>query len=57
MIKIKFSDVFPHALAVLVFLVVVLAFFSPLFFENKELGQQDIQIGRASCRERVSSEV
>lgn len=43
MIKIKFSDVFPHALAVLVFLVVVLAFFSPLFFENKELGQQDIQ--------------
>jgi len=43
MVKIKFSDVFPHALAVLVFLTVVLAFFSPLFFENKELGQHDIQ--------------
>ena len=41
--KIKFNDVLPHALAVLVFLVVTLTFFSPLFFENKELGQQDIQ--------------
>jgi len=41
--KITFSDVIPHSIAVVVFLVVTLIFFSPLFFENKVLDQQDIQ--------------
>ncbi|HRI80708.1 MAG TPA: hypothetical protein PLR06_14350, partial [Cyclobacteriaceae bacterium] len=40
--KIKFSDIVPHAVAVLVFLVVTLTFFSPVFFENKVLSQSDI---------------
>jgi hypothetical protein len=41
--KISFVDVRPHLLAVLVFLVVTLVFFSPVFFDNKALDQQDIQ--------------
>jgi hypothetical protein len=41
--QIKFSDVAPHLLAMLVFLVVTLIFFSPIFFENRELAQSDIQ--------------
>ncbi len=41
--KISFADVQPHLLAVLVFLVVTLVFFSPIFFDNKALDQQDIQ--------------
>src|SRR4051812_41955148 len=41
--KISFSDVLPHAIAVLVFFVITVFFFSPIFFENKALGQQDIQ--------------
>ena len=40
--KISFQDVWPHALAVLVFLVVTIAFFSPVFFEKKTLDQHDI---------------
>ncbi len=41
--KISFADVRPHLLAILVFLIVTLVFFSPIFFENKSLDQQDIQ--------------
>ncbi|MBY0435808.1 MAG: YfhO family protein [Cyclobacteriaceae bacterium] len=41
--KIKLGDVLPHVLAIGVFLVVTLIFFSPLFFENKTLDQHDIQ--------------
>ena len=41
--KIKFSDVLPHGVAVVVFLLVTLTFFSPVFFENRSLDQQDIQ--------------
>lgn len=41
--KISFSDVAPHLLAVLIFLVVTIMFFSPVFFEKKALGQHDIQ--------------
>lgn len=42
--KINFLEhVFPHLLAVLVFLVVTVFFFSPVFFENKSLIQGDIQ--------------
>ncbi len=42
--KIDFkNDVAPHAVAVLFFLVVTTAFFSPAFFENRALSQGDIQ--------------
>jgi len=34
--------VLPHALAVLVFLIVTVFFFSPIFFENKAISQHDI---------------
>ena len=40
--KIKFTDILPHTLAVVVFLIVTVSFFSPLFFENRQLGQYDI---------------
>jgi hypothetical protein len=41
--KISFSDVGPHLLAILIFLLVTVMFFSPVFFEKKSLGQHDIQ--------------
>ncbi len=41
--KLSFTgDVLPHLLAVIVFLIITVAFFNPLFFENKSLAQQDI---------------
>ncbi len=41
--KIKWSQLQPHAIAILVFLVVTIFFFSPVFFENKLISQPDIQ--------------
>ena len=42
--KIKFSEhVLPHLVAVVAFLIITLVFFSPIFFDNKSLDQQDIQ--------------
>lgn len=42
--KISFQeDVLPHVLAVLLFLVVTVGFFNPVFFENKIISQHDIQ--------------
>ncbi len=42
--KLNFSkDILPHLLAVGLFLFVTVAFFSPVFFENKSLSQYDIQ--------------
>lgn len=41
--KINFSnDVLPHALAVVVFLLVTILFFRPIFFDNMSLNQGDI---------------
>jgi len=45
-----YKDVLPHALAVLVFLVVTVLFFNPIFFDNKTLDQQDIQQFRGSSK-------
>jgi len=42
-VQVKVSNVLPHLLAIVVFLIVTLLFFSPIFFENKALDQQDIQ--------------
>ncbi len=44
------KDVIPHGVAVLVFLVVTALFFSPIFFDNKSLDQQDIQQFRGSSK-------
>lgn len=42
--KVDFSkDVLPHVLAVVLFLLVTVIFFSPVFFENKAINQYDIQ--------------
>jgi hypothetical protein len=41
--KIKFSEVLPHLIAIAVFFLVTVFFFSPIFFENKSLTQHDIQ--------------
>ncbi len=41
--KIKWSAIQPHAIAILVFLIVTIFFFSPVFFENKSITQHDIQ--------------
>jgi len=41
--KISFYDVAPHLLAVLIFLIVTVMFFNPIFFDKKALNQHDIQ--------------
>ena len=42
--QIRFSEhVLPHLFAVLIFLVVTVLFFNPVFFENKSISQGDIQ--------------
>ncbi len=43
--KISFSaDVLPHVVAVVIFLLITLFFFNPIFFENKTLQQHDIEM-------------
>ncbi len=42
--QIRFSEhVLPHLVAVIVFLVVTVLFFNPVFFNNKSIAQSDIQ--------------
>ncbi len=42
--QIRFSEhVLPHLIAVVVFLVVTILFFNPVFFDNKSISQSDIQ--------------
>lgn len=42
--QIRFSDhVLPHLTAVIIFLVVTILFFNPIFFDNKSISQGDIQ--------------
>lgn len=43
MIKINFKEqVLPHIIAVVVFLLITVVYFKPVFFENKSLSQHDI---------------
>jgi hypothetical protein len=49
--KIKFSDILPHLLAVVVFLLVTVFFFNPIFFDNKAIEQGDIQQWSGSSKE------
>lgn len=49
--KLKFtSDVLPHLLAVLTFVLITVFFFNPVFFGNKALNQHDIQEWEGSAR-------
>ena len=42
--KINFKeDVMPHGFAVIVFLIVTIFFFNPVFFDNRSISQHDIQ--------------
>lgn len=40
--KISLSDALPHFVAIVVFLLVTVAFFNPIFFDNKAINQGDI---------------
>jgi hypothetical protein len=43
MIQLNFKEqVFPHLVAVFIFLIVTVAYFKPVFFDNKSLNQHDI---------------
>jgi hypothetical protein len=50
--KIRFSDyILPHLTAVIVFLIVTVLFFNPVFFDNKALQQGDIEQWSGSSKE------
>ena len=52
--KIDFrKDIAPHLLAVVVFLIITMIFFSPIFFDNKTLSQDDIQQFKGSSKSIV----
>jgi hypothetical protein len=40
--KISLSDALPHVVAIVVFLLVTISFFNPIFFDNKAISQGDI---------------
>ncbi|MBX7125499.1 MAG: YfhO family protein [Cyclobacteriaceae bacterium] len=50
--KLKFSEhVLPHLIAVAVFLIVTVLFFSPVFFDHQVLSQHDIQQNIGSAKD------
>lgn len=52
--KINFKHhILPHLIAVLVFLVVSILFFNPVFFDNKTLDQQDINQWKGGAHESM----
>ncbi len=51
MIKFNFKDdVLPHLVAVIIFLIITIFFFNPVFFDNKTIRQGDIQQWEASSK-------
>lgn len=49
--KVNFkSHILPHLIAIAVFLVVTVLFFSPIFFENKTIRQSDILQGKGAVK-------
>ncbi|MBU2914814.1 YfhO family protein [Reichenbachiella agariperforans] len=48
------KDILPHLIAVLVFLIVTVVFYAPVFFDNKELPQHDITQWEGSAQELTS---
>ncbi len=52
--KINFKEqVLPHIIAVLVFLLVTIIYFKPVFFEHKSLSQHDIQQWEGGAKELI----
>ncbi len=52
MVRFNFKEqILPHLIAVLVFLLVTVAYFKPVFFDNKSLGQHDILQWRGGAQE------
>jgi hypothetical protein len=52
--KINFKeDILPHLLALILFMVVTILFYSPVFFENKQLSQHDILQGVGGGKELI----
>ena len=50
--NINFKDqVLPHIIAIIVFLLVTIIYFKPVFFENKSLSQHDIQQWKGGAKE------
>ncbi|MDX1472435.1 MAG: hypothetical protein R3213_13125, partial [Flavobacteriaceae bacterium] len=47
------KDILPHLIAVIIFLGVTLAFFSPVFFEGKSLNQGDIYQWQGAAKELI----
>ena len=44
------EQVLPHLIAIIVFLLVTIIFFNPVFFDNKAISQHDIQQWEASSK-------
>ena len=54
MSKINFREqILPHIVSVLVFLLVTVAYFQPVFFQNKTLSQHDINQWRGGAQELI----
>lgn len=51
--KIQWKAILPHVVAVLVFFIVTIFFFNPIFFDNRTLEQPDIQQFRGSYKSLV----
>jgi hypothetical protein len=47
----KFNQILPHIIAVVVFLLITVVFFKPVFFDNKTLSQGDILQWEGSSKE------
>lgn len=48
--KIQFNQLVPHIIAVVIFLLTTVAFFHPVFFENKAIYQRDILEGQGTAQ-------
>lgn len=51
--SIKFKNLIPHLIAVIIFLIINLIMYAPLFFEGKNLNQNDILQGAGANQEIV----
>lgn len=49
--KTLFSQLLPHATAVLIFIVITFLFFNPMLIDNKVINQEDIRQGRGASKE------
>jgi len=47
------EDILPHLLAIIVFVVVAIIFFNPVFFDNKRLEQHDVEQGIGGGKELI----